>query len=118
MSDNQTVTFTIRGEDSLRAVPALYSNFLAIGRVGADVQFEFVFVDLNVLARTLQTAKKEEAGKSEPMTIEGKTVAKIIMPASSFIQLKGHLQEIFKAIEEVLQKEMEVQHERSRATSG
>lgn len=97
-------------------MPALFSNFLAISRVGTEVQFEFVFLDLNHLAVELEKAKVEKA--DTPLTMMGKTVAKVVMPAASFIQLKEHINVLFKAIEEILAKAPEVDHERARSSSG
>ena len=73
--------------------PALFSNFLGISRVAADVQLEFVFLDLNRMVEILNEGQKDR----DP--IMGQTVAKIIMPAAAFVQLKDHLAKLMKDIE-------------------
>jgi hypothetical protein len=92
---------SIRGEDPLQAGPPFYSNFVSIARLGTDVQLEFIFVDINRLALMTEAAKK--TGNYESQEITGKTVAKIVMPGLSFIQIKDHLNVLFKALEEALQ---------------
>jgi hypothetical protein len=107
----ELLNFKVVGEEPVNAVPALYSNFLAVSRVGNDVQFEFVFLDLNKVAVLMQEIKSAE--KPEVPELQGKTVAKVVMPAANVLQLKGHLETIFRAIEETLQKQPEVKHGRS-----
>ena len=68
------------------AVSALFSNFLSLSRVGTEVQFEFIFLDLNNLAVMLNQLKQEEA-KQSPI-VKGKTIAKLVMPAASFYSVK------------------------------
>lgn len=91
--------FQIRGEDPLDAGPALYSNFVGVSRVGSDIQFEFVFVDLNQIATILEDRKK---GGQVPTKIEGKTVAKIVMPGASLVQVRGHINSILDIVEKNL----------------
>ncbi|HZP32840.1 MAG TPA: hypothetical protein VFB23_05690 [Candidatus Acidoferrales bacterium] len=83
----------VQGEDPLSAVPPLFSNFLAISRAGTDVQFEFIFLDINQIASMF----KENAVPTGP--ISGKTVSKVVMPAASVLQLKDHLVTLLQAIE-------------------
>lgn len=112
----------VRGQDSLEACPAMYSNFVSISRVGADVQLEFLFLDLNFLAQlTLQmNALPTEIERQEflaKQVITGKTVSKIVMPGFVFFQLREHLDQIFNALGEILMKQ-EPNVERSRSGTG
>lgn len=102
----------IRGEDPLQAASPYFSNFASISRLGTDVQLEFIFVDINRLAQLTEAAKK--SGNFEMQEITGKTVAKIVMPGLSFVQLKEHLDVIFKAIKDEIQAQ-EVNDELSSA---
>lgn len=113
VSERATAILTIKGQEPLVAVPALFSNFVAISRVGTEVQFEFIFLDLNQIAGLLETARE---GKSQELTVMGKTVAKIIVPAAAFMQLKEHVAKLFADIEAQL-KLTEAQNDRNRATS-
>ena len=122
MSNSPKVMFQIRGQDPLQADPALYSNFVAISRVGTDVQFEFVFLDLNYVAHLIESNKmklKTSDPDPEQDLVMGKTVAKIVMPAASFIQIKEHVEKLFGAIEEILAKKQEgIDKRRTGSTSG
>jgi hypothetical protein len=109
--EQKILNFRVRGEDPVQAVSALYSNFLAVSRVGTDVQFEFIFLDLNLMAVALEQLKK--ADKPSIPDVQGKTVAKVVMPAATFIQLREHFENLFRALEEVIQKTPEAQHDRS-----
>jgi hypothetical protein len=92
------VMIQVAGQPPLEAVAPLFSNFVGISRVAAEVQLEFIFLDLNQVATMIQGAEKtENAGPLPPVT--GKTVVKIVMPSASFVQLKPHLENIFKDIE-------------------
>jgi len=94
------LNFKVRGEDPTQSTSALYSNFLAVARVGNEVQFEFIFLDLSKVATMIE--QLENATETvEPPDLQGKTVAKVIMPAASLIQLKEHFNRIFSAIEEM-----------------
>ncbi len=115
MSSKGPVMLSVKGQDALEAVPALFSNFLAVSRVGTEIQFEFIFLDLNQIALLLQKGKGAE--NSTPPALVGKTVAKVVMPAAAFIQLKDHINGLFSAIEEALAKPSEVEHVRSRTGS-
>lgn len=109
--EQKLLNFRVSGEDPVAAVSALYSNFLAVSRVGTDVQFEFIFLDLNVIANVLQQFK--EADKGSVPDLRGKTVAKIVMPGANFIQLREHFENLFRALDGVVPKAPEVQHDRS-----
>jgi hypothetical protein len=109
--EQKILNFRVRGEDPVQAVSALYSNFLAISRVGTDVQFEFIFLDLNLVAGILEQLKKAE--KPSVPELQGKTVAKVVMPAATFFQLREHFENIFRALEEVVPKMPEAQDDRS-----
>jgi hypothetical protein len=77
-------------------VPTLFANHLAVSRAGTEIQFEFVAVDINVLATKMEAHQSQ--GLEEPIEITGKTVAKIVVPLHVFVQLEGHLGQIFSAI--------------------
>ena len=87
----------IRGEDPLRALSPYYSNFVSISRHGADIQLEFIFVDINQLA-VLGEAVKKGSLTGQPHEVVGKTVAKIVMPGQNFLQIRDHLNAIFQAL--------------------
>jgi hypothetical protein len=111
------VMIKVQGESPMDAPPALYSNFLGIARVATDVQFEFVFLDLNQVAQIIQGGQGSEA--AAPVT--GQTVAKIIMPAAAFVQLKEHLTKVMADIEKDLTQLEENKNARTndrRATSS
>jgi hypothetical protein len=103
------ILLQVKGEEPLNAPAALFGNFLSIARVGTDVQFEFVFVDLNVLAQMIQGAPTT-ASPTVGAPVTGQTVAKVIMPAASFVQLKAHLAQIFSDIEKEMAKVQEAQN--------
>jgi hypothetical protein len=96
VSEKTILNFQVKGEVPRTAVPALFSNFLAVSQVGTEVQFEFVFLDLNVLATTIEQMKA--AGATVPPIVEGKTAAKVVMPAAVFVQMKEHFDRIFNAL--------------------
>jgi hypothetical protein len=107
----------VQGEPPMQAPPALYSNFLGIARVATDVQFEFVFLDLNQVAQIIQGG--QEAAATSPVT--GQTVAKIIMPAAAFVQLKDHIVQVMSDIEKNMAQSEENKNARTndrRATSS
>jgi hypothetical protein len=94
-----SVVIQVKGEDPIGAPPAMFSNFLAISRVASDVQLEFVFLDFNHLAQIIQ------GQASPPMPVEGQTIAKIIMPAAAFAQLKDHFVKLVADIEKEMAKQ-------------
>jgi hypothetical protein len=104
----------ITGQQPLEASPPLFSNFLAISRVAGEVQCEFIFADINQLANIIRADKPS----AETVEITGKTVAKIIIPASNFLQLKDHLAQMFADIEKDFNLEKQGERDvRSRASS-
>lgn len=103
MSNDTNVTlFQVRGDAPSEAAPALFCNFLAISRVATEVQFEFIFLDLNQVATTLNQLKGVEA-TSAPV-IQGRTVVKVVMPAVSFMQLEEQFATILNALKEMMEK--------------
>lgn len=100
MSDEQkTVSLQVERDD--KPTFAVFSNFLQIARVATDVQFEFLFVDIQQVATALQKAR---ASDEAPEKLSGVTVAKVVMPALSLMQVKDHLNSILDAIEKELGK--------------
>lgn len=97
VSPNKQLIVQVKGDSPVDAPPALFSNFLGITRVAMDVQFEFVFVDLNQVVQLLQGADNQQPAASTPVV--GQTVAKIIMPAAVFGQLKDHIARMMTEIE-------------------
>jgi hypothetical protein len=110
------VNFQVKGQDPLDAGAAVFSNFVGISRVGGDVQFEFIFLDINQLAILVEAQK---AAPSEvPPLLTGKTVAKVVMPAEAFLQLKEHINGLMSAIEGLLAHSLEAKDERNVIGSG
>lgn len=98
-AEQKIVNFKVKGELAGRTAP-LYSNFLAVSQVGNEVQFEFIFLDLNMVAGFIEQSK---AGKlTEPPEVEGKTVAKLVMPAHTFVQLREQFEKIFRSLQGVM----------------
>jgi hypothetical protein len=99
VSEKTVVNFRVTGEGPAGPTQALFSNFLAVSQVGTEVQFEFVFLDLNVLAEMIgqQKAAPSELAAMTP-TVSGKTVAKVVMPAAVFAQMKEHFDKIYNAL--------------------
>jgi hypothetical protein len=102
--EKKLVQFQIRGEDPIDAITPIYSNFVGISRVGTDIQFEFIFLDLNQLAQILDPTKaKGPATATGPQELVGKTVAKIVMPGLNFMQAKEQIDVIMRALSEAFQ---------------
>jgi len=101
-SSGEQLTVQVKGEEPLSAPPALFSNFLGISRVALDVQFEFIFLDLNQLAQILQQQPGKDKTGAPIGPVEGQTVAKVIMPAAAFVQLKEHISRLMLDIEKNL----------------
>ena len=116
MSEQKVINFKVKGEPAVQAVPALYSNFLAISRVGTDVQFEFVFLDLNYMAMMLEQFKAADVTVAPE--VEGKTVAKVVMPGVTFVQSWEQLEKIFTALKAELPKVPEVENEQRTSSAG
>jgi hypothetical protein len=97
VAEKAILNFRVQGEPPTGGAAPLFSNFLAVSQVGTEVQFEFVFLDLNMLATKIEVVKAAGA-QATPGNIEGKTVAKIIMPAAVFVQMKEHFDKILNAL--------------------
>jgi hypothetical protein len=104
VTDLKALSVNVTGEPPLNAAPPTYSNFLGVSRLGNDVQFEFIFVDINFLAGMVEAAKKEPQ-TAEPTPVKGQTVAKMVMPAQSFLQLQSHFEKLFADIKSELEKQ-------------
>lgn len=109
MSEKKVQNFKVKGEPPVEAVSALYSNFLGVSRVGTEVQFEFVFLDLNYMAQMLEQLKAADVTVTPE--VEGKTVAKVVMPAVAFMQLHEQFATIFAALKAELPIVPEVPNE-------
>jgi hypothetical protein len=118
VSQKTVLNFQVKGEGQGAGTPALFSNFLAVSQVGTEVQFEFVFLDLNVLAVMIEQLKG--AGVTVPPTVDGKTVAKVVMPAAVFAQMKEHFDKIFSALaqEGILPRASEETKDERHSTSN
>jgi hypothetical protein len=98
----RSVTFRVVGEDPLLvSSPPIFANFLGISHAGNEIQFEFIFLDINQLATKFGQPNADDrpelsAEQAKDVELRGKTVAKIILPISSFIQLEEHVQGIFR----------------------
>lgn len=114
-AESKIVNFKVKGELAGRTA-ALYSNFLAVSQVGNEVQFEFIFLDLNMVAGFIEQFK---AGKlTEAPEVEGKTVAKLVMPAGTFLQLREQFEKIFATLQSITPlNAQEVKNER-RSSGG
>src|SRR5260370_39966460 len=102
----------VRGEDPREAIPAVFSNFLGISRVATEVQFEFIYLDLNLIANLLKAAGGETKGGLQE--VAGRTVAKIVMPAAAVVQLKEHFLRLLEDIETEIGKAKEAKNEFNR----
>jgi hypothetical protein len=112
---DKLIRFSVQGQPPLEAASALFSNFLAVSRLGTEIQFEFVFLDLNQMATVVDQFKA--AGVNVSPVVQGKTVAKIVMPAAAFSQLKEQFEKIFEAIEQLVPKAPEEQNERRSSST-
>lgn len=111
MPEERNIILEVKTDDRLAPEFPAFSNFLQVSRVATEVQFEFLFVDINQVAVTVEKAK--ELSAEGPQKLSGLTVAKVILPALSFMQLRDHLSRIFDSIEKDLGKlpdVKEVQH--------
>ena len=114
MSD-KVINFSVQGQPPLEAAAAIFSNFLAVSRLGSEIQFEFVFLDLNQMALALEQFKA--AGVTASPVVQGKTVAKIVMPAAAFAQLQGQFEKVFEGIKQLVPKAPEEQNERRSSST-
>jgi hypothetical protein len=116
VSELKLFNFKVRGEDPLDAGPPLYGNFLAVSQVGTEVQFEFIFVDLNQVASVIEMLKATDV--TVVKELEGKTVVKVVMPGASFVQLREQFERVFSALKGVLPTVQGVEDEqRSKSTN-
>jgi hypothetical protein len=90
------VTLKVQYGDPKESPSPLYSNHVGISRVGTEVQFEFVFVDINKIALRLQDGPSSD--DSGAVEVQGNTVAKLILPLHVFIQMESHLQMMFESL--------------------
>ena len=111
MSEQKILNFRVTGQSPVEAVPALYSNFLAVSQVGTEVQFEFIFLDLNLVAGVLNQLKNVE-NPAIP-ELQGKTVSKLVMPAANFLQLREHFENLFRTLEGIIPKATEAKNDRA-----
>jgi len=114
----RNVTFRVVGEDPLLAQSPLFGNFVAISHAGNEVQFEFIYLDINELAKRFGQPEEDDRPDLNPeqtMNVElrGKTVAKVILPVSSFVQLEEHLKGLFQRFREAAAKTEDAREERS-----
>jgi hypothetical protein len=87
----------VRTDDRLPSLPAAFGNFLQISRLATEVQFEFLFVDINTIAVAIEKAKKSP--EEESVKVLGTPVAKVVVPALSLMQVKEHIVQMFDVIE-------------------
>lgn len=105
----------VSGTPPDQTAPALFGNFLAVARVGNQVQLEFIYLDVNVLAQMVQ--KTQELAASEPPQVSGQTVVKVVMPAEAFLAVRNHMEKVFSDITRELTKNELGEHDaRKRAT--
>jgi hypothetical protein len=109
--EQKVLNFRVKGDDPMQAVSALYGNFLSVSRVGMDVQFEFIFLDLNMVAGLLEQVKNAE--KPGTPELQGRTIAKLVMPGATILQLREHFENLFRALDEIVPKLPEAQNDRS-----
>jgi hypothetical protein len=111
VSEQQIILLNIGRDEKTPLVYPSFSNFLQVSRVATEVQFDFLFVDVNEIAVTIQKAK-ESPGEGPPK-LSGVLVARVVLPALNFVQMRDHINGIFDAIEKELGKlptAKEVQH--------
>lgn len=111
------VELKVNLEDPVKlSVPTLFANHLAISRAGTEVQFEFVALDINVLATKLAALQSGEA--KGPLELSGKTVAKVVVPLHLFMQLEKHLEQLFSSVKQEFAPIEGEKHERERRAIG
>jgi len=117
VSEQKILNLKVKGEPPIQAAPPLYSNFLAVSQVGTDIQFEFIFLDLNQVAAMIAQFKSGEI--TIVPEVEGKTVVKVVMPAATFVQLHEPFEKIFLAWKDigVTPTAAEVQNEHRGSTT-
>jgi hypothetical protein len=90
-----TVNFAVSFQDPNVAPAPMFSNHVAVSRAGTEVQFEFVFLDINQLALAL---KAKDPASQEALPVVGRTVSKVVVPLHVFIQLEEHFKQMFESI--------------------
>lgn len=90
--------FKVVGEDPRVCGAPVFSNYVGISHAGREVQFEFMFLDINLVAQQIQSATDPAVQEAEPKVFEAKTVAKIVVPSWAFTQLREHLNGIFEKL--------------------
>ena len=109
----RTVNLKVTGSDPLEAPSPLFANFLAVSHAGTDVQLEFIFMDLNEIAKA---ADKLKAGTSGTIDFHGQTVAKVVMPTAAFLQIENHLSTVFDRLKGEPNEAQKATTERKNAT--
>jgi hypothetical protein len=102
----KNLTFRVTGEEPLSTRAPIFANFVAVAHVGSEVQFEFIYLDINELAQRfgqpgVDDRPVPEGEPPEEIVLKGKTVAKLVVPVASFVQLETHLQGMFRKFTEV-----------------
>ena len=109
------LTLRVVGEEPLDAEVPVFSNFVAVSQAGSEVQFEFVFLDLNQVAKLAAELEASGGAKQPEDVLQGRTVAKVIVPVASFVQLKTHLNQMFEKLEAKISDTEEKARERKNA---
>jgi hypothetical protein len=97
VSDGRKITLEVSSDETLSPLHASFSNFVQISRVATEVQFEFLFVDINHVALSIEKARG--SSEKEPVKLSGVPIAKVVVPAFNFLQLREHINQMFDAIE-------------------
>jgi hypothetical protein len=113
--EQKILNFKVKGEPPVQAVPPLYSNFLAVSQVATEVQFEFIFLDLNQVAVMIEQLKSSDV--TVVPEVDGKTVVKVVMPAASFVQLREQFEKVFAALKGMLPAVPEVKDEQRSSST-
>ena len=98
MPPDQRLNISVVGEDPLAAAKPTFANFVGISHVGTEVQFEFIFLDLNHVAQRIERLRAQPPS-NEAEVFEGRTVSKVVVPVASFVQLREHLMRMFDKFE-------------------
>jgi hypothetical protein len=116
-ADERILQFSVSGEDPLDATNPLFANFVGVSHAGTEVQFEFVFMDLNQIAQTAQKIQSGGHKAPEKLEFKGKTVAKVIVPVAVFIQLKDHLNAMLQKLEGIANAAQQEETQERRSAS-
>jgi len=115
VAEQKILNFKVKGEPPVQVSPPLYSNFLAVSQVGTEVQFEFIFLDLNQVATLIEQQKLSDIAAAPE--VDGKTVVKVVMPAASFVQLRDQFEKIFAKLMAILPTMPEAINEQRSSSS-